>query len=118
MIAALRAADGIVLASPGYHGGGECQAVQLGDGSIMLNMRNTNSAQREPYRGVYITRDLGQTWQPHPTHLNTLIEPACNGSLIRVDYDLGHFISKLSVEKLCSRALSGRFVPEVKISGG
>ena len=73
--------------SPGYHGGGECQAVQLGDGSIMLNMRNTNSAQREPYRGVYITRDLGQTWQPHPTHLNTLIEPACNGSLIRVDYE-------------------------------
>jgi sialidase-1 len=32
------------------------------------------------------TKDLGQTWQSHPTNGNTLIEPNCNGSLLRVNY--------------------------------
>jgi sialidase-1 len=70
------------VAQPGYTGGNECQAAQLGDGSIMLNVRND----RERFRAVVITRDLGQTWQPHPTSRNTLIEPNCNGSLLRVDF--------------------------------
>jgi sialidase-1 len=70
------------VAQPGYTGGNECQAAQLGDGSIMLNVRND----RERYRAIVITRDLGQTWQPHPTSRNTLIEPNCNGSLLRVHF--------------------------------
>lgn len=65
-----------------YSRGNECQAAQLGDGSIMLNMRND----RERFRAVFVTRDLGQTWQPHETNRNTLIEPNCNASLLRVDY--------------------------------
>ncbi len=60
----------------------ECQVAPLGDGSLMLNMRN----EKERFRAVCITRDLGQTWEPHATHRNTLIEPNCNGSLIRVDF--------------------------------
>jgi sialidase-1 len=70
------------VGQPGYTGGNECQAAQLSDGSIMLNVRND----RERYRAVVITRDLGQTWQAHPTNRNTLIEPNCNGSLLRVNY--------------------------------
>jgi sialidase-1 len=70
------------VATPAYSGGSECQAVQLGDGSLMLNMRN----ERGRFRAVFTTRDLGATWQPHATHANTLIEPDCNGSLLRVDY--------------------------------
>lgn len=70
------------VAAPAYRGGSECQAVQLGDGTLMLNMRN----EHERFRAVAVTRDLGQTWQPHATSRNTLIEPNCNGSLIRVDY--------------------------------
>ena len=31
------------VGTPAYSGGSECQAVQLGDGSIMLNMRNDTS---------------------------------------------------------------------------
>ena len=62
----------------------ECQAVQLGDGSLMLNMRNEEK--NEFFRAVFVTHDLGQTWQPHATNRNTLIEPKCNGSLLRVDY--------------------------------
>ena len=68
-------------ATPAYSGGSECQAAQLGDGSIMLNMRN----EHERFRAVFVTRDLGRTWQAHPTNRKTLIEPNCNGSLLRVD---------------------------------
>jgi sialidase-1 len=72
------------VGQPGYSGGNECQAVSLGDGSIMLNIRNDH----ERYRAVVVTKDLGQTWHPHPTSRNTLIEPNCNGSLLRVDCEL------------------------------
>ncbi|MDA1054971.1 MAG: exo-alpha-sialidase [Planctomycetota bacterium] len=71
------------VGKPAYSGGNECQAAQLGDGSIMLNMRNDH----ERFRAVFVTKDLGQTWQPHETNRNTLIEPNCNGSLLRVDYE-------------------------------
>ncbi len=71
------------VGNPAFCGGNECQAAQLGDGSIMLNMRNDH----ERFRAVYVTNDLGKTWQPHETNRNTLIEPNCNGSLLRVDYE-------------------------------
>lgn len=73
------------VSKPAFSGGNECQAAQLGDGSIMLNMRNDH----ERFRAVFVTKDLGQTWQPHETNRNTLIEPNCNGSLLRVDYEQG-----------------------------
>ena len=69
------------VGTPAYLGGSECQAARLGDGSIMLNMRN----ERRGDRAVFVTRDLGRTWQPHPTDRNTLIETGCNGSLLRLD---------------------------------
>ena len=71
------------VGKPGYTGGNECQAALLGDGSIMLNVRNDH----ERFRAVVVTKDLGQTWQPHPTSRNTLIESNCNGSLLRFDYE-------------------------------
>ena len=61
----------------------ECQAALLSDGSIMLNMRND----REKFRAVAVTPDLGKTWRPHPTNRKTLIEPTCNASLLRVRYE-------------------------------
>jgi len=64
------------------HGNGECQAVQMNNGSILLNARTASPTK---YRSVYVTDDLGKTWQTHPTHRKTLIEPNCNGSLIRFD---------------------------------
>jgi sialidase-1 len=74
-----------MVGNPGFTGGNECQAAPLGDGSIMLNVRNDH----ERFRAVAVTKDLGQTWQPHPTSGNTLIEPNCNGSLLRFDYKQG-----------------------------
>jgi len=70
------------VGNPGYTGGNECQAVMLGDNSIMLNIRNDH----ERYRAVVVSKDLGQTWEAHATSRNTLIEPNCNGSLRRVNY--------------------------------
>ena len=61
----------------------ECQAVELADGSIMLNMRNQKKL---GYRAVYVTHDRGKIWSPHETHNKTLIEPNCNASLFRADY--------------------------------
>lgn len=75
--------DTWTVGTPAYSGGSECQAVRLGDGSIMLNMRN----ERERFRAVFVTKDLGKTWQPHATNRKTLIEPNCNGSLLRFDYE-------------------------------
>ena len=57
-------------------GNNECQAVQLDDGSIMLNAR-TRATQ---FRSVYVTDDLGRTWRPHPTHRKALIEPTWSSS--------------------------------------
>lgn len=70
------------VGEPAYKEGSECQAASLGDGSIMLNMRNDN----DRFRAVFVTRDLGRTWTPHETNRKTLIEPNCNGSLLRSDY--------------------------------
>ena len=69
--------------SPAAAGNSECQAVQLGDGSIMLNARTEGPAK---FRSVWVTDDVGRTWRPHQTHRKALIEPSCNGSLLRFDY--------------------------------
>ncbi len=71
------------VGSPAAIGNTECQAVQLDDGSIMLNARTERPTK---FRSVYVTDDLGRTWRPHPTHRKALIEPNCNGSLFRFDY--------------------------------
>jgi sialidase-1 len=73
------------VGNPGYSGGNECQAALLNDGGIMLNIRNDH----DRYRAVVVTHDLGKSWSPHPTNRNTLIEPNCNASLIRIHWKEG-----------------------------
>ena len=64
----------------------ECQAVQLADDSLMLNCRTEDLTK---FRTVAVTRDLGRTWTPHETNRMGIIEPNCNGSLYRFDYQNG-----------------------------
>ena len=67
----------------------ECMAVQLSDGSVMLNMRhneNRNNLTANNGRAVAVTRDLGKTWTDHPTSRNTLNEPTCMASIHRHEY--------------------------------
>ena len=69
----------------------ECMAVQLTDGSIMLNMRhneNRNNLTANNGRAVAVTRDLGKTWTDHPTSRNTLIEPTCMASIHKHNYSV------------------------------
>lgn len=59
----------------------ECQVVELKDGSLMLNCRN------EAYGGkriVYVTRDMGETWEAHESNSKTLNDPTCQASLVAI----------------------------------
>jgi sialidase-1 len=63
----------------------EAQLVQLADGSLMLNMRddlNRRVKDETNGRAVAITRDMGQTWETHPSSNSALPEPNCMASLI------------------------------------
>lgn len=78
-----------ITSSPAYKNTTECMAVQLSDGSLMLNMRhngNRNNMTPGNGRAVAVTGDLGITWTEHPTSRNALIEPTCMGSLHRHYY--------------------------------
>ena len=57
----------------------EAQVVEIEPGVLMLNARYN----RQNERVVMLTRDLGKTWQSHPTSLEAFIEPrSCMASLI------------------------------------
>lgn len=73
----------------------ECMAVELTDGSIMLNMRDNRNRGNEEVNGrsVFVTSDLGETWTEHPTSRNALIEPTCMASLHK------HIYQENGVEK-------------------
>lgn len=67
----------------------ESMAVELSDGSIMLNMRdNRNGHEKgdENGRSIFVTKDLGNTWTEHATSHGALIEPKCMASIHRHDY--------------------------------
>jgi len=57
----------------------ECQAVELADGSVMLNMRSYQGNNR---RLVAISKDGGETFSK-PVEDNNLIEPVCQASILR-----------------------------------
>ena len=69
--------------SVNYSKGGEPTIAELGDGSIVMNMRDNDDS--DPYRYQAISKDGGETWgEPTAT---TLIECGCQGALLT--YDLG-----------------------------
>lgn len=57
----------------------EAQIVELNVSSLMLNMRDN----RGGARSICTTRDLGMTWQEHPTSRRALPESVCMASFIR-----------------------------------
>jgi len=64
----------------------EAQVVELTRGELMINCRFN----REPYRVVMTTTNMGADWHIHPTSRKALIEPGtCMASLIHVDRELG-----------------------------
>lgn len=61
----------------------ESQVAEIEPGILMLNMRDNRGGSR----AVSITKDLGMTWEEHPSNRSTLPEPVCMASLIHVDAD-------------------------------
>jgi len=74
---------------PAHHNTTESMAVQLSDGSVMLNMRhneNRNDTTGSNGRAIAVTNDLGETWTEHSTSRKALIEPTCMASLHKHEY--------------------------------
>ena len=57
----------------------ESQVAEIAPGELMLNMRDN----RKTGRAVYVSRDLGRTWEPHASD-GQLTEPVCMASLLSV----------------------------------
>lgn len=72
-----------ITSNPAHSNTTECMAVELSDGSVMLNMRDNRNRGNTEVNGrtVAVTRDLGETWTEHPTSRKALIEPTCMASL-------------------------------------
>lgn len=60
----------------------ESTVAELPGGKLMLNMRNSSEMR---YRQISISKDGGRSWSDIYSD-TTLIEPVCQGSLIRYDY--------------------------------
>ena len=58
----------------------ECQAVELANGDLMLNMRNYDRSKKN--RAVSISHDAGLTWS-EVYHDPALIDPICQASMIK-----------------------------------
>jgi sialidase-1 len=58
----------------------ECQVVELADGRLLMNMRNSGSANTT--RAIASSADGGITWSAI-THDSALIEPVCQASFLR-----------------------------------
>lgn len=57
----------------------EAQIVETTPGTLMLNMRDN----RGGFRSVATTKDMGKTWVEHPTSFKDLVDPVCQGSIIK-----------------------------------
>jgi sialidase-1 len=69
----------------------ECQAVELSDGSVMLNMRSQDGTRGKNFtRQTAVSSDGGLTWHGQKFD-ETLIEPMCQASIFRADADAESF---------------------------
>ena len=64
----------------GDKGTNECEAVELTNGDLMLNMRNQGTGKRD--RAVAISKDGGETWG-ETSYDKQLPEPVCQAALVR-----------------------------------
>ena len=65
-----------VTSNPAYQDVTECSVVQLGDGALMLNMRDNRNRGNKDVNGrrICTTIDLGESWKEHPTSRRALVD--------------------------------------------
>lgn len=68
------------IGAPAFENTTEAQVVELEPGTLMLNMRRNGGDSR----AICVTRDMGRTWEEHPTSRKALTEPVCMASLIKI----------------------------------
>ena len=81
---------------PAFNNTTECMAIELQDGTVMLNARdNRNRDEKgdENGRAIATTTNLGETWSEHETSHGALVDCVCMGSLHR------HFYSDKNGDK-------------------
>ncbi|MEZ4662786.1 MAG: sialidase family protein [Caldilineaceae bacterium] len=71
------------LGGLGDDGANECQVVELSDGALLLNMRRAANVE-QPLRFSARSHDGGASWSSSRAE-TALIDPRCQGSLIRAD---------------------------------
>jgi sialidase-1 len=69
----------------------ECQAVELFDGTLLMNMRSYHGKNR---RAIAFSRDGGLTWSK-ATLDPTLIEPVCQASILRFTDQRGYHKNRI-----------------------
>lgn len=87
----------------------EAQLVEVEDGVIMINCRDNRGGSRT----VATTRDLGKTWELHPTDRKALPESVCMASLLK--WDVPGVGERLFFSNPATT--SGRHTMTVKVSG-
>ena len=65
------------LVAPDIRGCNECAVAELGDGRLLLNMRN----RQEKFRAEAFSTDGGTTWS-RPRLVEALVDPQCQGALL------------------------------------
>lgn len=74
---------------PAYFNTTENMVIQLSDENLMLNARynlNRNNIGDNNGRVIVTTKDLGDTWEVHPTSRSALIESTCMASIHKHTY--------------------------------
>ncbi|WP_346856318.1 sialidase family protein [uncultured Draconibacterium sp.] len=69
----------------------EAQVVELQDGSLMLNMRDDRNRKDKGDtngRAVAVSKDLGATWEVHPSSNHALPESNCMASIIEAKVEI------------------------------
>ncbi|WP_127579704.1 sialidase family protein [Paenibacillus koleovorans] len=72
----------IIWDKDGWVSPSESTAVELADGSVMMNFRHESDTRS---RGVAISPDGGVTWG-EPIHATDLPDPICEGSILRIAF--------------------------------
>ena len=86
----------------------ENNIVQLGDGGILMNMRNTEG---KGMRTSTRTYDLGNTWEPEVDELK-LPDPGCNAGMLRFENNANSITSAIV---LFSNAADSKFRKNIEI---
>ncbi len=75
--------------NPGSHNTTESMAVELSDGSVMLNIRDNRNRKEKGEkngRAIMVTSDMGESWTEHETSHRALIECVCMASIHKHSY--------------------------------